>query len=123
MGELIPVLLIRGMLLYTLTDRLTTWWDYPENIIFDCPLHSSKIKIYQDYSYIGYIQGSTVVLKETLLTSLIRAHIRRVIGCSLRPIFIEFIMCESLKEIYEFRLPALADPLCSPGRGQEARWN
>ena len=117
----------RGMLLYDLADRLSEWWTYRENIIFDCPTcNQNKIKIYQDYSYIGYIQlqpQTIIVLKETLLTSLIRAHIRRVLGCSIRPTTIEFITVESLKEIYEFRLPAPEDPLCSPERGLEARWN
>ena len=115
------------MLVYDLADRLSAWWTYPENILFDYPTNTEhKIKIYQDYSYIGYIQlksQTIVVLKETLLTSLIRAHIRRIIGCSLDPAIIEFIMCESLKEIYEFRLPSPGDSLCSPERGLEARWN
>ena len=117
----------RGMLLYDLVDRLSAWWTYPENILFDCPTNTkNKIKIYQDYSYIGYIQLKSqpiVVLKETALSPIIRAHIRRVLGCSIHPTTIEFIMCESLREIYEFRLPAPEDPLCSPEKGLEARWS
>ena len=116
------------MLLYDLAERLSAWWTYRENILFDCPTTNTerKIKIYQDYSYIGYIQlqpQTIVVLKETALTPIIRTHIRRVLSCSLDPVSIEFILCESLREIYEFRLPAHEDPLCSPGREPEARWN
>jgi len=114
----------RGMLLYDLAERLTTWWTYRENIVFEYHTgNQNKIKIYQDYSYIGYIQGTTVLLKETMLTPIIRAHIRRVLGCSIHPTSIDVIMVESLREIYEFRLPAPEDPLCSPERGLEVRWS
>ena len=112
----------REMLLDSLADRLTTWWTYPDNIVFEPNTH--KINIYQDYTFIGSIRlapkPTISLLKETRLSSLVRFHILRILGCSIRPTTIEFIF---VQENRGCRLPASADPLCSPDKELAFQWN